>query len=115
MTYSFFSRDQKDAVAIIEIKGKENEPNILKAELVIELDKLLNDLKADTSLKGVIFYSSKKDFIVGADINEISAMESFDKAREGSLGMSDVLQKITDLPFASVAVISGQCLGGGME
>jgi 3-hydroxyacyl-CoA dehydrogenase/enoyl-CoA hydratase/3-hydroxybutyryl-CoA epimerase len=79
------------------------------------LKKALFDLKS-SSPKGLIITGSSTDmFTVGADINLIRGVtdpavgESL--AREGQ----DIFNLIEELPFPTVAAISGPCVGGGCE
>jgi len=68
------------------------------------------------NVKGLLIRSAKpKQFIAGADIEEILSItnphEASDKAQTGQ----DLMSDIERLSFPSVAVIDGPCLGGGME
>ncbi len=66
---------------------------------------------------GLIIKSQKKDFIVGADINEFV---EFSALTESELSqwlqqVNQLFSKIEDLPFPTVSIVSGHALGGGFE
>ena len=82
-----------------------------------ELKEVVQKLKSETALKGVLFTSAKDCFIVGADITEfIEAFKLPDSALETWLvGVNRTFSDIEDLPFPTVCAINGLALGGGME
>lgn len=102
-------------VAVVVFDRQDLEVNTLGEKPLRELNDILDGLAAETGLAGVVFASGKKDFIVGADINEIAGMKTAEAATHGARQMQGILQKITDLKVPSVAAIQGQCLGGGLE
>ncbi|MCP5079546.1 MAG: fatty-acid oxidation protein subunit alpha, partial [Psychromonas sp.] len=54
-------------------------------------------------------------FIAGADINEIKDIRTVDEAYEKAGFGQRILHQIALLPFPSLAVINGACVGGGCE
>ena len=69
------------------------------------------------SLKGLLVYSAKSQFIVGADITEFG--EAF-KQTDEQLGewlsfCNKIFSDIEDLPFPTATAINGLALGGGCE
>lgn len=104
-----------DTVAVVTIGKEDKEVNTLSKDVVLELNSTLDVLRSNEKLSGVIFASNKKDFIVGADINDIASLKTAEEATFAASQLSAVLQKITDLPVPSVAAIHGQALGGGLE
>lgn len=102
-------------VAVLVLNREDRDVNVLSESVLRELNQVLDTLHADNQLEGVVIMSGKKDFIVGADISEISAMPTVEAATEGSRQMQAILQRISDLRVPSVAAIHGQALGGGLE
>ncbi|MBM4250973.1 MAG: fatty acid oxidation complex subunit alpha FadJ [Deltaproteobacteria bacterium] len=101
------------AVVVLDTKGKD--VNVLSEQVLRDFNDVLEKLEKDASLAGVVITSGKKDFIVGADITEISGLESSELAAEASRQMQAILQKMADLKVPTVAAIHGQALGGGLE
>ncbi|AGH81312.1 3-hydroxyacyl-CoA dehydrogenase [Psychromonas sp. CNPT3] len=90
--------------------------NKLDSASLVELQTHLKNIKDDNNIKLLVFTSLKPGiFIAGADINEIKSIssceEAFKKAQMGQL----ILHQISLLPFPSLAVINGACVGGGCE
>ncbi len=102
-------------VAVVVFDRKDKDVNVLSEKVLRELNGILDSFQGDAALEGVVFISGKKDFVVGADISEISSMKSADTATAGSRQMQAIFQKIADLKVPSVAAIHGQALGGGLE
>ncbi|MFW7378247.1 MAG: 3-hydroxyacyl-CoA dehydrogenase NAD-binding domain-containing protein [Oligoflexus sp.] len=115
MSEYFRSETTEDNIRIL-IFGHETKPvNTLGEAPLRELNDILDELTDNTEVKGLVFQSAKKDFIVGANINEIAEFNSAEETRDGSLKMQGILNKLDNLPFPTVAAINGQCLGGGLE
>ena len=95
----------------------ENEKiNKLDSKTFFELQDHLNALADNKAVKLLVFESAKPGiFIAGADINEIKDIrtdqEAYQKARVGQ----HIIHQISQLPFPSLAVINGACVGGGCE
>lgn len=106
---------EANQVAVVTFDRPDREVNVLSEKVLRELNDHLEALSEDKSLAGVVFISGKKDFIVGADIEEIAALKTAEAAAHGSRQMQGILQKIADLKVSTVAAIHGQCLGGGLE
>lgn len=89
--------------------------NVLSAAVLEELDVLLREI-ANTAPRGLIIYSAKKGgFIAGADINEFTTLTNEADATALIQRGQRVLDHLAELPFTTVAMIHGFCLGGGME
>jgi 3-hydroxyacyl-CoA dehydrogenase/enoyl-CoA hydratase/3-hydroxybutyryl-CoA epimerase len=102
-------------VAVVVFDRKDKDVNVLSEKPLRELNHILEGFAGDASVEGVVFISGKKDFIVGADVNEISSMRSAEAAASGARQMQAIYQKIADLKVPTVAAINGQALGGGLE
>ena len=103
-------------IGYIEFDHPDSKVNILTSEVVQRLGSLLDEVKAKPNLTALVLVSKKKDvFIAGADIKEIEgitqAADGVAKSRAGQ----EILNKLEDLPFPTIAVIDGVALGGGCE
>ena len=90
--------------------------NALNHQLLIELGEIIEQIRKDSELGAVILTGAgEKAFVSGADINELSAMNSsilgFDTSREHQ----SVLNQLERLGKPSIAAINGYCFGGGLE
>jgi len=90
--------------------------NALNHALLTELGEVIDQIRKDSDLGAVILTGAgDKAFVSGADINELSAMNSslsgFDTSREHQ----SVLIQLERLGKPSIAAINGFCLGGGLE
>jgi len=89
--------------------------NVLSAKVLEELWQNLDDL-AGMDPRGLVILSDKNNgFIAGADVNEFADLETVNRARELIRRGQKILERIAQLPFPSVALIHGFCLGGGLE
>lgn len=90
--------------------------NTLKAEFAEQVAKVLAEIKADSSITGVVLCSGKPDsFVAGADINMINNCKTKEEVialtRQGQM----IFAQLEQLPVPVVAAINGACLGGGLE
>ncbi len=112
-----FTMQYIDDLAIITFDLSGEKVNILKRDVMDDLERILLELerKAD-SVKGVVIYSAKKtNFIAGADLAEIENIHDETGGTELARQGQSVLNKLAALPFPVVAAINGSCLGGGTE
>ncbi len=89
--------------------------NVLSKSVLDELNEILDQLPS-ANASGLIIHSGKKNgFLAGADIHEFTKLKTteaaFEKLRYGQL----TFNKIENLPFPTLALIHGFCLGGGLE
>ena len=115
MTGHIKSEKLSGDIQVISFGHEEKAVNTLGEEPLRELNDILDDLAEKQSIKALIIKSSKKDFIVGADIKEIEGFKCADETRDACLKMQEILTKIESLKVPTVAAINGQCLGGGLE
>src|SRR5262249_10511505 len=54
-------------------------------------------------------------FIAGADVRLIAAVRKVEEARGKAINGQLVFEAMANVPFPTVAAISGACLGGGLE
>ncbi len=89
--------------------------NVMNSSVMFELDTMISQLTSE-NLKGLVITSSKASgFIAGADISEIEGIHTEQEAVLKTQQGHEILNKIEQLPFPTLALISGFCLGGGLE
>ncbi len=83
-----------------------------------ELSDLVDDLAKRTDLRGLLFASGKpRQFIAGADLHELGALVEHTREEVTAELNSghDLNDRVSKLPFPTVALINGHCMGGGTE
>ena len=89
--------------------------NTLSGGVIAELGTILDALAAAPP-RGLIICSAKASgFIAGADVEEFATIRS---AADGLAIVRrgwDVLNKLASLPFPTLALVRGFCMGGGLE
>jgi 3-hydroxyacyl-CoA dehydrogenase/enoyl-CoA hydratase/3-hydroxybutyryl-CoA epimerase len=101
------------ALLTLDVAGQS--ANVLSQEVLLELDRHLGELE-DKPLQGLIIRSGKASgFIAGADVREFERITDPVRATELAELGQQVCARLAGLPFPSVAVIHGFCLGGGLE
>lgn len=107
---------EENSIGFIEFDQTDSKVNLLTAAALRELDKILDTLSGKSALTAVVVLSKKKDiFIAGADIREIEGITRSEEGRQKSQAGQDILNKLEDLKFPTIAVIDGAALGGGCE
>jgi enoyl-CoA hydratase len=90
--------------------------NALNHALLTELGEVIDQIKKDSDVGAVILTGAgDKAFVSGADINELSVMNSSISGFDTSRKHQSVLNQLEQLGKPSIAAINGFCLGGGLE
>ena len=85
--------------------------NVLDSIMMNELNELLNSFKDKNDLKLITFEGAGKHFSFGASVEE----HTKEKAASMLKSFHQIFYSITDLSIPTLAKLSGQCLGGGLE
>ncbi|MHB1358348.1 MAG: 3-hydroxyacyl-CoA dehydrogenase NAD-binding domain-containing protein [Rhodocyclaceae bacterium] len=89
--------------------------NALSAEVLTEFKELLDQLD-QTPPKGLIIRSGKAaGFIAGADIQEFTQLDSAEKGRALIARGWELFNRLATVPYPTLALVRGHCLGGGLE
>ena len=89
--------------------------NTFSSEALRELENVCASLKA-TPPKGLVILSAKENgFAAGADIDEFTTVKNAEEAYAFTKLGNDVFDQVEVLPFPTVSVIHGFCMGGGTE
>ena len=94
-----------------------NRPEIrspLSAFVLRELHELLDRIKADDSVGGVVFTGVGDVFASGADLREIAGITGETAAEFARLGQG-LMQKIETCEKPVVAAVNGFCFGGALD
>ncbi|MEP2653518.1 MAG: enoyl-CoA hydratase-related protein, partial [Paraglaciecola sp.] len=114
---SAFSLDVRDdGVAILTMDVPGESMNTLKVEFSQQIEDVLSQINADSSIKGVVLVSGKDNsFVAGADISMLAACENAEDATSIAKGGQQMFDRIEAMPVTFVAAIHGPALGGGLE
>jgi enoyl-CoA hydratase len=88
--------------------------NALNAKLIQEIIDTFEELENNESVAVVILTGAGKAFIAGADIKEVSALDSEEGQKFSALGQG-MTNRIDDFPRPVLCAIEGLALGGGCE
>jgi enoyl-CoA hydratase/carnithine racemase len=102
-----------DSVAVLRFPSTAGYPRLTRAVLR-DLDELLEEVMGAGLFTGAVIASNSRSFAVGADVEEIVAVEGLEARRLAEVGQS-TCRRIQDFPFPVVAAIRGYCLGGGLD
>ncbi|TWU14482.1 Fatty acid oxidation complex subunit alpha [Symmachiella macrocystis] len=108
--------DGKIALLTFDAPGKK--VNTFGQPVLAELTEIVTQLEAREDLQGLLLKSGKPgQFIAGADLTELGALMHATPEQLGeSMKVGHALfSRISKLPFPTVALIDGNCMGGGTE
>lgn len=105
--------DDKLAWLILDRAGSST--NTLSSEVLSELDAILDQIAAEGPRALIIRSGKDSGFIAGADIEEFTAVKNRDDAFALIKRGWEPFNKLEGLPFPTVALIDGFCMGGGLE
>lgn len=108
-------RQETDGIGILTLDVPGKSANTLSAAVLEDLGRVLDGI-VQVPPKGLVIRSGKPGgFIAGADINEFLTFGSREGALAAVLRGQRLFDRIAALPFATVALIQGYAVGGGME
>lgn len=104
-----------NGIAWLCIDTADGSANVLSKSVLRELDAILSNFEQQAP-RGLAIHSGKSNgFIMGADINEFTSIQSADEGFELIRLGQQLFDRLEALPCPTVAVINGFCLGGGFE
>jgi enoyl-CoA hydratase/carnithine racemase len=102
-----------DSEAVLAFPAGAGYPRLTRA-LLAELAELLAAIRREGLFQGVVIASNEESFAIGADLEEIAALDGIAAREFARLGQS-LLGQIERFPIPVVAAIRGYCLGGGLD
>src|SRR5579859_2688880 len=107
-----------DGIARIIFDLPGSKANTLGQAVLGEFEALFGQLAANRSLRGLILESGKPGmFIAGADLKELGSASAKDPTLNRTIikrGLA-IIDAFEALPFPTIALIDGPCMGGGTE
>lgn len=116
ITYSkeaSFLAPEETNIGVITLNRPET-LNALSPEMVAELDKLLEEIRADEKIRVVVITGAGRAFSPGADLKEASKFTE-DQAKNHIEAGQRLLDKIEDFDKPVIAALNGYTLAGGLE
>ncbi len=104
-----------DNIAWLHFDKQGSGTNVLSATVLETFYATLLEL-IESKPRGLVILSDKQNgFIAGADVGEFTKLENHDQALAAIQRGQAVFDRLAALPFPTVALIHGFCLGGGLE
>jgi 3-hydroxyacyl-CoA dehydrogenase/enoyl-CoA hydratase/3-hydroxybutyryl-CoA epimerase len=104
-----------DGLAWATLNRQGTSANTLSADVMAELAELLDQLDRQPP-QGLIFRSGKAaGFIAGADIEEFARLKGNADGRALIARGWDLYNRLAAVPYPTLALIRGHCMGGGVE
>ena len=107
MTETLFVDVASHGVATVTL-NRPDRGNAFNQTMLNELGGCFDSFREDPSVRVVVLRAAGRHFCTGAD------MSSRGETSDAGLGFNDVLSRIDRLPKATIAVVQGGCLGGGL-
>ncbi|HEY6722118.1 MAG TPA: 3-hydroxyacyl-CoA dehydrogenase NAD-binding domain-containing protein, partial [Burkholderiales bacterium] len=105
----------RDNIVWLSFDKPDASANVLSAEVMSELDRILDELGAKIP-RGLVIRSGKDSgFIAGADVEEFTKLKDADDVMRLIKRGWDLYNKLASLPFPTLALVNGFCMGGGVE
>jgi len=116
MKNAFRFEKREDGIGILYFDIPGESVNKFNTPVMEELEEKADSLKSE-DIKCLLFMSGKDSsvFIAGADINEIVDVTDPELGYQVALRGQSVFDRFSKMPFPTIAVIDGACMGGGTE
>src|SRR3990172_11412268 len=89
--------------------------NTLSGEVVAEFSAGLDELRAKKPRALIIRSGKSSGFIAGADVEEFTRIASTEEALAIVRRGWEAMNKLAALPFPTLELVNGFCIGGGLE
>lgn len=114
---SAFSLEVRDDnVGVVTIDVPNETMNVLKVEFAEQINDIMQQVKENKQLKGLVLISGKTNsFVAGADVSMLDSCTSAEEAEEIGRTGQEMFTDLESLSIPVVAAIHGPALGGGLE
>jgi 3-hydroxyacyl-CoA dehydrogenase/enoyl-CoA hydratase/3-hydroxybutyryl-CoA epimerase len=114
--YRNWQLDQRsDGIVWIRADQAGRNVNTLSQEVLDEFALILDDLSRLQPAGAVVCSGKPGTFIAGADVRELSAVVDSQEALTLVKRVHAIFDRLEQLPFPTVSLVHGSCLGGGLE
>jgi len=108
MKHLIFERHNRSGILTI---NRPDALNALHSELLQELGEFLSNV---SDINALILTGAGRAFVAGADVKEMRGFDSGSIAEFSRFGQN-VVRKLEEVPFITIAAVNGFALGGGLE
>ena len=102
-------------VGIIWLDQPNSKVNVLGPHILNEFEQVFEDVAKNDTIKAIVLISRKKDFIAGADVENVLAAQNPEEWEMVIRRGQAILNLIENYDKPVVAAINGTALGGGLE
>ena len=113
MSLTHLTLDVTDRIATITV-NRPDKLNALNGETIGELGAVIEQVRADDSVGGVILTGAGRAFVAGADISEMKDQTPLEAKRRALRGQ-EIFRRYETSPKPVIAAVNGFALGGGCE
>ena len=112
---NFTAQRDDDGIVTVTIDQSARKMNVIGEGFTEAFAALTDSFISDDSAKGLILTSAKDSFVVGADIDQLSRIETAEQAFYLVEDLKGRLRKLETSGKPVVAAMTGTALGGGLE
>jgi enoyl-CoA hydratase len=113
MSYETITLNVADRIATITV-NRPDKLNALNNRVIAELGEMIDSLRADRDVGGIILTGAGRAFVAGADISELEEVAGDSAEALAKRGQS-VFRRFETSPKPTIAAVNGFALGGGCE
>lgn len=118
MANVFVLEELPGPIAVLTFDTPDKKVNTLSRAVLEELGQIVARLEKRTDLHGLLFRSGKAgQYVAGAELKELGALVHLppEMLKASLQGGHQLFDRLSNLPFPTVALIDGPCMGGGTE
>ncbi len=115
MSTHWYWEQDGDGIVWLHADDPDHAANLLSTRSLNELSAALQAIDTARPLGLVIVSDKRNGFIAGADVAELAQVDSIEAAERHIHRVHGIFGHLEALPFPSLALIHGFCLGGGAE
>src|SRR5688572_28701440 len=104
-----------DGIGLVTFDQPGRVMNVLNPDLLVPFAAIVERLEREEQIKGLVLTSGKSTFVVGADIDQLTAIETAQEAFDLCEDLKRLLRRIEKSGKPVVAALNGTALGGGLE
>ena len=112
---NFSAQRDDDGIVMVTIDQSNRKMNVIGDGFTDAFATMTDSFINDETAKGLILTSAKDSFVVGADIDQLSRIETAEQAFDLVEDLKGSLRKLETSGKPVVAAMTGTALGGGLE